>query len=67
MRMTEEQILTGETTDAILGTQGFALAICIDFNNSYFILGMCIGIPELFIYRSKVLQSRRQFGKAAEG
>ncbi len=49
---------TWEPTDAILATQGFSLAICIDFNNLYFIFGMCIGIPELLIYRSKILIKR---------
>ena len=62
----KEQMHTREPTDAILATQGFPLAICIDFNNLYFIFGMCIGIPELLIYGSEIL-SGRQFMKAVEG
>jgi hypothetical protein len=46
---------TGEPTDTIFATQGFALAICVDFNDLYFIFGMRIGISEFIIYRSKVL------------
>ena len=53
--MTKEQMPTWEPTDAILATQGFSLAICIDFDNPYFIFGVCIGIPEFLIYRSKIL------------
>lgn len=49
---------TWEPTDAILSTQGSSLAICIDFNNLYFIFGVCIGIPELLIYGSKILTKR---------
>ena len=59
-----KSVLTRKSTDAILATQGFALAVCVDFNNLYFIFSVCIGIPELFIYRSKGLSkpvsSRRQ-------
>jgi len=57
-------MLTRESTDAILATQGSALAICIDFNNLYFIFGMCIGIPKLLIYRSKGLSKS---GSVQEG
>lgn len=53
--MTKEQMPTWEPTDAILATQGFSLAICIDLNDPYFIFGMGIGIPEFLIYRSKIL------------
>lgn len=53
--MIKERVLTRESTDPILATQGFTLAVCVDFNDLYFILSVCIGIPELFIYRSKVL------------
>jgi hypothetical protein len=49
------KLRTREATDAKLATQCFALAICVDFNDLYFILGMCIGIPELLVYGGKVL------------
>ena len=53
--MINNEVLTRESTDTILATQGFTLAICIDFNNLYFIFGMCIGIRKLFVNGSKVL------------
>lgn len=55
MWMTNERKLTRESSDAIFPTQGFALTVCVDFNNLYFIFSVRIGIPELFIYWSKVL------------
>jgi hypothetical protein len=65
--MTKERMLTGEPTDVIFATQGFSLAICIDFSNPYLIFGMCIGIPELLVYRSKILTKPRSIQEAVEG
>jgi len=59
-------MLTGEPTDTILATQGFSLAICVDFNNPYLIFGMCIGIPELFVYGSKILTKPTSIQEAVE-
>jgi hypothetical protein len=58
---------TGKSTDAILATQRFARAICVDFKNLYSIFCMRIGIPELLIDRSKVLTRSREFKKEVEG